>query len=73
MHTTRATHSSLIQGVDDLAENAERFVDGRGLLQSGCVVASQTAVDAGELDAAEPVLSHKHKPCCSQSQRGRPN
>jgi hypothetical protein len=41
MQATRATHSSLIQGMDDLAENTERFVDGCGLLQSGCVVAGQ--------------------------------
>jgi len=41
MQATRATHSSLIQVVDDLAKNTERFVDGCGLLQSGCVVAGQ--------------------------------
>ena len=39
MQARRVTHGPLIQRVDDLAKNTERLVDGRRLLQSGCVVA----------------------------------
>jgi hypothetical protein len=39
MQATRATHSPLIQGVDDLTENTERLINGCGLLQSGRIVA----------------------------------
>ncbi len=72
MQAARATHSPLIQGVDDLAENTERLIDGCRLLQSGRIVACHLrltqSVRSGRVDN-----DISTKPCCSQSQRDRPN